>query len=202
MPPIRLQTSRNSIEQEGRILLAIQAIKNQEISAVREAARRFNVSEPTLRRRLRGVQNCANSRANSHKLTEIEEETLRKWILSLDDRGVAPRPTTVRETVNILLKARGTTPIQTVGEKWVYNFVKRHPELSNRFSRCYNYEYAKCEDPKIIGEWFNLVQKTIFQYGIDPDDVYNFDETGFAMGLTAIAKVVIRAEYYGRRSLL
>ena len=30
----------------------------------------------------------------------------------------------------------------------------------------------------------------------------NFDETGFAMGLTATAKVVTRAEYYGRRSLL
>jgi hypothetical protein len=40
------------------------------------------------------------------------------------------------------------------------------------------------------------------QYGIDPDDIYNFDETGFAMGLTATAKAVTRAEYYGRRSLL
>ena len=80
--------------------------------------------------------------------------------------------------------------------------MKRHPELSSRFSRRYNYERAKCEDPKIIGEWFTLVQKTIFQYGIDPDDVYNFDETGFAMGLTATARVITRAEYYGRRSLL
>ncbi len=30
MPPIRSQSSRDSIEQEGRILLAIQAIKNQD----------------------------------------------------------------------------------------------------------------------------------------------------------------------------
>jgi hypothetical protein len=57
-------------------------------------------------------------------------------------------------------------------------------------------------DPKIIREWFNLVQKTKFQFGIDPDDIYNFDETGFAMGSTATAKVITRAEYYGRRSLL
>jgi hypothetical protein len=202
MAPKRPQSSRNLTEQEGRILLAIQAINNEEISAIRDAARCFNVSEPTLRRRLRGIQSRANSRANSHKLTEIEEETLRKWILSLDDRGAAPRPTTVRETANLLLEARGTTPVQTVGEKWVYNFVKRHPELSNRFSRRYNHERAKCEDPKIIGEWFNLVQKIILQFGINPDDVYNFDETGFAMGLTATAKVITRAEYYGRRSLL
>jgi hypothetical protein len=108
----------------------------------------------------------------------------------------------VREMANLLLAYRETTPVVTVGENWVINFVKRHPDLKYRFSRRYNYERAKCEDPKIIGEWFNLVQKTISEFGIDPDDIYNFDETGFAMGLTATAKVITRAEYYGRRSLL
>ncbi|KAJ5267711.1 hypothetical protein N7478_010519 [Penicillium angulare] len=202
MPPIRSQSSRNSIEQEGRIALAIQAIKNQEITTIREAARRFQVPEATLRRRRSGVQNRVTSRANSHKLTEIEENSLQKWILSMDLRGSAPRPSMVREMANLLLQQRGTTPVLSVGENWVTNFVKRHPDLSSRFSRRYNYERAKCEDPKVIGEWFTLVQKTILENGIDPDDIYNFDETGFAMGLTATAKVVTRSEYYGRRSLL
>jgi hypothetical protein len=58
------------------------------------------------------------------------------------------------------------------------------------------------EDPKVIQAWFDLVQKTILQYGITPVDIYNFDETGFAMGLTATAKVITRAEYYGKRALL
>jgi hypothetical protein len=73
MPPIRPRSSRKLIKQEGRILLAIQAIKNQEISSIRETARHFNVPKSTLSTRLLGVQDCANSRANSHKLTEIEE---------------------------------------------------------------------------------------------------------------------------------
>ena len=42
----------------------------------------------------------------------------------------------------------------------------------------------------------------ILQYGIDPDDIYNFDGTGFAMCLTATAKVVTWSQYYGRRSVL
>ena len=71
-----------------------------------------------------------------------------------------------------------------------------------RFLRSYNYERAKCKDPKLIMEWFSLVQKTILQYGIDPDDIYNFDETGFAIGLIATAKVITRREFYGRRALL
>jgi hypothetical protein len=135
-------------------------------------------------------------------MTEIEEESLQKWILSMDLRGAAPRPSTIREMADLLLAARGTTPVVTVGENWVTNYIKRHPNLSSRFSRSYNYDRAKCEDPKIIEEWFNCVQRTILQYGIDPDDIYNFDETGFAMGLIATAKIVTRAEYYGRRVLL
>jgi hypothetical protein len=202
MPPIRSRSSQKSIEQEGRLLLAIQAFKNGEISNITAAARTFNVPRSTLRDRLSGLTERSTTRANCHKLTELEEESLQKWILSMDSRGAAPRHSTVREMADLLLQQRGTTPVISVGEKWVYNFINRHPLLSSRFSRRYNYERAKCEDPKIIREWFNLVQKTILQFGIDPDDVYNFDETGFAMGLTATAKVITRSDIYGRRKVL
>jgi hypothetical protein len=202
MPPIRTQSSQNRTEQEGRILLAIQAIRKQEITSIREAARRFEVPFSSLRNRLNGHTNRSETRANSQKLTDIEEESLQKWILSIDSRGVAPRPSTVREIADLLLAARGSTPPLLVGQNWVTNFVKRHPNLSSRFSRRYNYKRAKCEDPKIISEWFSLVQKMIQTYGINPDDIYNFDETGFAIGLIATAKVITRKEFYGRRSLL
>jgi hypothetical protein len=36
------------------------------------------------------------------------------------------------------------------------------------------------------------------QHGIAMEDIYSFDETGFAMGLVATTRVVTRADYYGR----
>ena len=42
------ESSKNLVEQEGRILLAIKAFKNQEISSIREVARRFNILRLTL----------------------------------------------------------------------------------------------------------------------------------------------------------
>ena len=81
MPPIRTKNSRNSIEQEGRLLLAIQAIKKQEIHSIREAVRCFNVPKSTLLRCLNNTPNQTETRANNHKLTEIEEESLQKWII-------------------------------------------------------------------------------------------------------------------------
>jgi hypothetical protein len=166
MPPKARQKSRNSVEQEGRILLAICALKKQEICSIREAARIFNICHETLRRRLNGRTSRLELRANSHKLTQNEEESLVQWILSLDRRGAPARPSHIREMADILLTARGTTPIQTVGENWVSKFIKRRDELKTRYTRRYDYRRAKCEDPKIIQEWFNCVQITIMQHGI------------------------------------
>ena len=157
MPPIRSRSSSNSAEQEGRILLAIQAIKNQEIHNTALAARTFNIPRSRLRHRINGIQHRASSRANSRKLTAIEEGSLQKWILSMDYRGAAPRPSMVREMADLLLAQRGTTPVPSVGENWVTKFVKRHPLLSSRFSKRYNYERAKCETRKSLGSgliWF------------------------------------------------
>ena len=84
----------------------------------------------TLRGRLHGHQNQGEARANNHKLTGTEEQSLLKWIVSMDSHGAAPRPTTVREMADLLLEARGSTPVQKVGHNWVTNFVKRHSELS------------------------------------------------------------------------
>jgi hypothetical protein len=39
------------------------------------------------------------------------------------------------------------------------------------------------------------------QYGIVVDDIYNFDETGFAMGVVATAKVISRREEIGKPRL-
>jgi hypothetical protein len=140
MPPKRTESSRKFIEQEGRILLAIKAIKNEEITSIQEVAHRFNVPRTTLRRRLRGTTNRTESRANGHKLTKTEEELLLKHIFSMDNRGGAPRHSTVREMANLLLARRGTTLIETVSEKWVYNFTKYTPELRACFSRRYDYQ--------------------------------------------------------------
>ena len=157
MPPIRSQNRSKLIEQEGRILLAIQAIKKQEKLSIRQAALTYDIPYTTLYARLHGRQNRVESYPNSSKLTKIEENSLKQWIISMDLRGAAPRPSMVEDMANLLLSARGTTPIQTIGVNWVIKFVKRHLELDSKFSRRYNYNRAKCEDPKIIMGWFELV---------------------------------------------
>jgi hypothetical protein len=194
--------TKKLVQQEGRIELAIAAHKKQKFSSVRELARVYEVPETTLRSRLRGRPARVTVRANCHKLTENEENTLVNWILDLDKRGLPPRHAFVRNMANHLLSQRGSKRFKGVGEKWVTNLVNRRTEIKTRFSRRYDYSRAKCEDPKVIREWFDSVQSTIIKYGILDEDIYNFDETGFAMGLIATTRVITSKDRYGRRKLL
>ena len=76
MPPKRAQITQKDPNREGRVLLAIKAIQTDQIPSIREAARQFNIPESTLRTRLAGTLLRSLTHANSHKLTQSEEESL------------------------------------------------------------------------------------------------------------------------------
>lgn len=45
------------------------------------------------------------------------------------------------------------------------------------------------------------MQNTIAKYGISETDIYNFDETGFMIGMVSASMVVTNAERRGRPKL-
>jgi hypothetical protein len=132
---------------------------------------------------------------NCRKLTPYEESAIVQYILDLYSRGFPPRPQVVQEMADTLLAERDASP---VGKNWTANFIKRRTELKSRFSRKYDYKRAQCEDPDIIQGWFSLVRNTITKYGVLEQDIYNFDEAGFLMGVITTAKVVTSSEARAR----
>ena len=96
---------------------------------------------------------------------------------------------------NSLLAERNQPP---VGKNWAGTFVKRRPELTIKFNRKYDYKRALCEDPEVIQGWFRLVENTKVKYGILDEDTYNFDKSGFMMGVISTGAVVTGSERRGR----
>jgi hypothetical protein len=181
---------------EGRITLAVQAIQQGSVKSTRAASIAYDVPYSTLYRRVKGCPARRDTRPASSKLTKTEESTLIEWILSMDRRGLAPTSDIVRQMANLLLQKRSENQANplTVGKLWVHNLVQRHKALKCRYNRKYDYQRAKCEDPALIQPWFELVHNTISKYGILDADIYNFDETGFQMGVISTAKVITGAE--------
>jgi hypothetical protein len=189
----------SSLSNEGRLILAIQAIQNDPNLSARAAAKIYTVSQRTLSRRLKGTPSRRDSIPNSRKLSNLEEKIIVEYALDLDSRSFPPRLRDVEDMANRLLADRDAPP---VGKRWASNFVKRQPELKTRFTRRYDYQRAQCEDPNIIWGWFQLVRNTIAKYGIQESDIYNFDETGFMMGIISTGMVVTSAERRGRPKMV
>jgi len=176
---------------EARILLALQAIEKREFSSIRRAAAVFNIPRTTLRDRISGRTFRRDTMPNSKKMTPTEEEALLQYLLDLDTRGQPCRISDVEDMANLLLKERNGG---RVGKLWATRFIQRQPAIRTRYNRPYDYQRALCEDPDAIRAWFRLVESMRAKYGITDSDFYNFDETGFAIGIISASVVVTRAE--------
>ena len=170
--------------------MAIHAYKSQKIQNQSKAAGIFGVPQSSLQERLTGVKSRSETRANGYKMTAIEEQVLSKRLLDADKRVFSIRPEFLREMAQILLRKRIQDPTATVGVNWAYKFIKRHPALRTQYNRRITYQRAKQEDPNVLKQWFTTVHEAIQEHGIHEDDIWNLDETGFAMGLCSTSKVI------------
>jgi len=180
---------------EARIILAIEAIRTSKNLSRRAAAKIYNVPETTLRDRMNGHTSIANRRPAVQKLTELEENVIVQYVLDLDSRGFPPRIEDVREMADQILATRTK---RRVGKLWPYRFVQRRKELRTRFSRAYDFQRALVEDPDELHKWFRLFRNMREKYGVADSDIYNFDETGFMMGIICGHMVVTRADRRGK----
>ena len=117
---------------EARVILAVEAIRNNPKLSIAAAAKIYDVASRTIRRRLADIPARRDTTPNSKKLTESEEEAIVQYVLELDARSFPPRLRGVEDMANHLLRVRDAPP---VGKLWAHNFVRRKEELRTRWTR-------------------------------------------------------------------
>ena len=72
----------------------------------------------TAQRRQQGIAPQLGHIASNRRLTPAQEESLKQWILSRDQRGMPPRIATLQEMAGVLAAQRaGDAPIKPISEK-------------------------------------------------------------------------------------
>lgn len=79
------------------------------------------------------------------------------------------------------------TPTEThsnlrIGDYWITGFRNRHPEIADRYSAPIENERAAAGMPETINFFFNRLSEVWSRYHIPPEDTYNMDEKGYAIG--------------------
>lgn len=190
------------MKREGWILLAIRDLQNSKIISIRTAAVYYQIPRRTLTHHLQNVQSRTDTRPNGHKLTILEGNILIEWILSLDFCSAVSRPSYIRDIANILLDDCENILSFTVDINWATFFINHRDKLQLYFSRQYSYQRTKNKDRMVLFDWFSLIKQTINQNRIQPDNIYNFDKTGFAIDFISIQKIVIQSDLYNCRAIL
>jgi hypothetical protein len=194
-PPKQLQ----SAQKEGRLRLAISVLQAHKNLRVRRVSALYNTPRSTLQDRLAGALPQAAANTKKRKLSLLEEQSLVRWILDLDRRGFPAQIIDVRRIADVLLQARGQDPPpQPIGKNWVSRWVNSQAELQTKWDRKLHSQRALCQDPVKFNAWFKLVDDTRQAYGILDQDTYNFDETGFMMGVAGTSKVVTSSDTISR----
>lgn len=180
---------------EADVQLAVQAKRRHPEYTWRKLGRIYNCVPKTIKERYEGKEQRIITNMAKRNLSQLEEDTIAKRVIDLDSRAFPPRMRYVQEMANILLRVRDASP---VGKNWASSFVRRRPDLRTRFNRRIDYQRVFNEDPIAYRAWFKLVADTIAKHGIQSEDIYNFDETGFLMGMISTGMVVTSAERRGR----
>jgi hypothetical protein len=148
-------------------------------------ARAYKVARQRIDRRLKGVGPRTTKKPVNYKLSEVQEAALIQYIRTLDEIGMGIRQEQLVGTANSILKQdhRGGGEPPVVGEHWSHRFLLRHPELHKMKQKPIELARKIAHDPVLIGNWFNRFQALVDEFGVAKEDIWNFDETGFRIGV-------------------
>ena len=186
---------KKSKESETNLQKALSALRDQEKPNISRTAREFAVANSTLRRRWNGGKSLQQRPPNGRKLDNEQEKALCGFITQLDTAGIHVKPDQIAKAANSILASAhtdGTTPAPVIGDKWVKRFLRRYPEFHRRRRRALDIERKQALDKVMVEKWFVDYHQVIEERGIHPDDIYNFDETGFQIGVGKDQWIVTR----------
>jgi hypothetical protein len=70
---------------EDRVSLTVKAYKNSQFKSIQAAAAAYNIPRSTLTYQISGRKAQVDIQPNCQKLTNLEEASLKKWILDIDE---------------------------------------------------------------------------------------------------------------------
>jgi hypothetical protein len=191
------QTPQKQVYSEANIQKALSAIKNQEYSSIRKAALAFNIPNATLQSRMSGRKSRTEAHEAEQILSNAEEKTLARWITRLTRTGFPASPALAIEMAEEirrgrvqLSKASAPTP-RPIGQKWLTRFKSRMPDIAGIWTRQIDTARFKATNYEGVKRWFDAVTEVWIENQYAPDDVYNMDESGFAVGASQSSRALV-----------
>jgi hypothetical protein len=187
---------------ESRIAEALQYLHDFPDAKLAAVAREFGISRSTLQDRRNGSKSRKGRTATHSKLSQPEETAICRYIDRLDRINLAVRAEFVTDAANSILRARTSfksAAIPTVGSKWTSRFLQRRG-YKKKLQKKLHSERQSSEDLQRVNSYFNQLQTLLQEEQLQPEDIWNMDETGFRIGVGKDQLIITKrnkAHYFG-----
>lgn len=122
---------------------------------------------------------------SNHRLSDDQELAVCQYLDRMDNIGTSARLQMVTSCANTILRNAHTSPSPppVVSNQWANRFLNRHPEYFGRKQKSIDSDRKNAHQPENILAWFAKYHAVCEEHSIQPCDQYNFDETGFHIGI-------------------
>lgn len=168
---------------ESRIATALEWYNEGFEKNIAELGRYFDIPYGQLRGRIQGRQPRKGRAPTHQRLSNGEEDAILGYLDRLDRLGLSATREQLRGAANYLISLqKDGGDFQPVGQHWVKRFLNRHPEYKVRAQKVMEKERKRAENRMVIANWYKGVLQAFEDYGINPEDIWNMDESGFMIG--------------------
>jgi Tc5 transposase DNA-binding domain/helix-turn-helix, Psq domain len=141
-------------------------------------ASHFGVARSTLSARINGRPSKLASASQRQKIYPDEEQVIVDYLREAARRGFPDTQKRCIRHANEILIARSGNKDARVGIRWLGRFLHRHHDKI----RCYwsttlTTVRGGALNRGVVDDWFELLQATITNYGIEQDCIFSMDET-------------------------
>ena len=158
-------------------------------NSYRAAGQTYNVPHTTLSRRDKGTTTTRTIARESQQLfpTELERHLI-DWILYCETCGYPITHAQIREFVLLLLQSMNQPTV--LGKEWVSRFIHRHNELATKIGQKIDIQRFNNANEEDLQLWFSRLSALMTKLHLTPQNLYNCDETGIALGIYTNTRVV------------
>ena len=158
----------------------------------KDAAHQYNAPYQRLLRRRRGIPPSNTRGGHNKKLNSVQDTALRDYIFMLYGCGTPANTDEVVLVANRLLYYSTGNPKETVSVRWTKAWIKRQSDyIETLKSKPLSAKRLALHIVEDIEGYFKAFKKCKDYWGIQDEDIYNFDETGFQIGVSSGEKALV-----------
>jgi hypothetical protein len=181
---------------EQRVVLALEFLLENPTERTITAARIYHVNDSTLRTLLQRAKKSDSLPVKPHGgqnriLSEAQVKAIYDYVEESYLSGYTASKSMVYAAI-VHLRLSANPPQSEPSIRWFQGFLKENSKLLHTIKpKPIARVQVSAQDVTIVENWFKEYTCFITEHEIQPENIYNFDETGFRVGMAPGEDVIV-----------